>query len=122
MSPGAICGNGDVTIRRTVTVQDTLPPVISLHLKRGNNFRRVQVSDASATGVNGQANPAGTNANPFLVDPHPQIAERPTTLNNFMTEQSTSLNGWIAGAIVSGAAGLAMLAASFRKAPVTVEV
>merc|ERR1719240_2042457 len=79
-------------------------------------------SDASATGVNGQANPAGTNANPFLVDPHPQIAERPTTLNNFMTEQSTSLNGWIAGAIVSGAAGLAMLAASFRKAPVTVEV
>jgi len=39
-----------------------------------------------------------------------------------MTEQSTSLNGWIAGAIVSGTAGLAMLAASFRKAPVTVEV
>ena len=62
------------------------------------------------------------SANPFLVDPHPKIAERPTTVNNFMTEQSTSLNGWIAGAIVSGTAGLAMLAASFRKAPVTVEV
>merc|ERR1711869_56695 len=67
------------------------------------------VSDASATGVNGQANPAGTNANPFLVDPHPKIAERPTTVNNFMTEQSTSLNGWIAGAIVSGTAALPCL-------------
>ena len=118
----ATCGNGNKTIRRTVTVQDTLPPVISLHLKRGNQFRRVQVSDTSAKGVNGQANPAGTNANPFLVNPHPKVAETPTTLNNFMTEQSTSLNGWIAGAIVSGAAGIAMLAASFRKAPVTVEV
>jgi len=46
------------TIKRTVVVQDTLPPVITL--KVGSTL--YHTSDATATGVKGVTNPAGTAA------------------------------------------------------------
>jgi hypothetical protein len=49
-------GNKAVSVSRTVKVVDTLPPVITLSLKGAD----IHKSDYSAKGINGQANPAGS--------------------------------------------------------------
>lgn len=87
------CGN-DLK-HRTVVVKDTLPPVISLHY----GGKTIHISDSSKKGIKGVANPAGNKKyNPF-----------------FMAE-SQSVNGWIIGAVASAVAGVALLAASPKKA------
>merc|ERR1712072_526250 len=104
-------GNHECTTRvRTVVVQDTLAPVISLHLA-GHGL--IHASNANDVGLNGQANPAGvprdTSVGPHYGNP------------NLMAEEaaSTATNGWIVGAAASAATGLALLGYSQRKSTVT---
>jgi hypothetical protein len=65
-------GNGECEPKyRTVVVQDTLPPVITLHMEHddGDLGRAFQMSDASQTGVGGEENLAGDlNVNPNLAN------------------------------------------------------
>lgn len=104
-------GNHECTTRvRTVVVQDTLAPVISLHLA-GHGL--IHASNANDVGLNGQANPAGvprdTSVGPHYGNP------------NLMAEEaaSTATNGWIVGAAASAVTGLALLGYSQRKSTVT---
>jgi hypothetical protein len=83
------------TPRRTVIVKDTLPPVITLRLnnklihtsagqqKTPANFYKVYVNPAGVSGAGG---------NP-----------------NLMEETSSSVNGWIIGAVASAVTGVALL-------------
>ena len=81
-------------------VQDTLPPVITLHLRN----KLIHMSDASQTGLGTQANPAGTNENPQLKADYTPTT---TTQNSFMAEESSSsVNGWVLAAVASTVSGL----------------
>jgi len=130
---------------RTVTVVDTLPPVITLTLKN----KLIQTSDGSALGVNGEYNPAGrqgdskhfhhsgkhhtqllVSGNPFLdsasEDAHksarPFLARQQKEFSGYMAEQS-STNGWIIAAAASAVAGVALMGYSMKSAaPITVPV
>merc|ERR1711988_251539 len=87
---------------RTVVVQDTLKPVISLHFAN----KMIHKSGAGNSGTNGQANPAHAAAgNPY-----------------FMSESQTSVNGWIVGAVASAVTGVALLGFSMRKTQVATSV
>jgi len=87
---------------RTIKVQDTLKPVISLHF----NKKMIHKSGAGNRGTNGQFNPAhGAAANPY-----------------FMAESATSVNGWVIGAIASAVTGVALLGFSARKSTVATSV
>merc|ERR1711939_665620 len=87
---------------RTVIVQDTLKPVISLHFKN----KMIHKSGAGNNGVNGQFNPAhGAAGNPY-----------------FMSESQTSVNGWVIGAVASAVSGVALLGFSMRKTTVATSV
>jgi len=111
--PHTQCGNNGTIVRRTVTVQDTLPPVITLHLKKNSQWERIQTSASTAE------NPAGTAENPYI---HSNWRNYNSHFS-LMAQQGNSMNGWMVGAIVSGVAGIALLAASFRRnTPVVVEV
>merc|ERR1711907_430361 len=113
---------------RTVTVRDTLPPVITLHLGK----ELIQKSDGNQTGINGVANPAnwststantdGRKGNPFLASGY--TGSGVTVANNFMAEeaQTSSVNGWVIGAVASAVSGLALLANSMRKTDTTTAV
>jgi len=99
-------------------VRDTLPPVITLHLRN----KLIHMSDASQTGLGGQAqaNPAGTNENPQLKADYTPTT---TTQNSFMAEESSSsVNGWVLAAVASTVSGLALLSMTLRKPTTTVEV
>lgn len=134
---GTWCGNKNPTPMRTVVVQDTLAPVITLHMDKdqlnNNAETRVHVSDSE--GVRAQvespsspqhANPAGMVrdvngfGNPFLVS---NYKAQPLTQNAFMAEQGSSTNAWLMGALASAVAGVALLAASrTRRTETTVAV
>merc|ERR1712000_290884 len=102
--------------KRTVIVRDTLPPVITLHLRN----KLIHMSDASQTGLGTQNNPAGTTENPSLVADYEPTS---TTSNSFMAEESaSSVNGWVIGAVASTVSGLALLSMTLRKTTTTVEV
>lgn len=128
------CGNNGEHVKRTVYVRDTLPPVISLHLKKHGeaNFARIQASDGSQESelLGTPANPAGspgdgTYQNPFLADTYQPDADT-VTANSFpyMAEQATSsANGWLIAAAASSMVGVALLVhASRSSAPTVVEV
>jgi len=106
-----------VTPVRTVVVKDTLPPVITLHLKN----TLIHTSKTTDLGVGGEANPAGmasydgSESNPTLVSGYvPSAAAAPNTfpqVNNLMAEESqSSVSGWIVAAAASGVTGLALVA------------
>jgi hypothetical protein len=80
-------------VKRTVVVSDTLPPVIVMRLS--GTLR--QVSDYTQTGIGGVHNNAGAGN---------------YATNNLMAESAptSSVNGWIVGAVASGVTGLALLA------------
>merc|ERR1712072_123348 len=103
------------TQKRTVTVRDTLPPVITLHLKK----KLIHISASSQKGISGQANPAVKRGkNPFLAKSYKPSSVVP---NRFMAEQSTSsVNGWVIGAVASAVTGVALLA--MTRKTTTVEV
>merc|ERR1719199_17853 len=87
------------TPKRTVVVKDTLPPVISLHLKN----RVIHVS-----GSRSKANPASTaKGNPFIKSFRPTDGR---VANKFMAETSTTkVNAWIVAAVASAITGVALL-------------
>jgi len=123
---------------RTVTVVDSLPPVITLHLKTDNSATELtpisqsdntQVSSADDAVTNDhQDGPSDEVKNPenFRINRESIHAYTtagaaisrnsfPTTEQNpasLMAERTTSntANGWIIGAVASGMAGLALLA------------
>jgi hypothetical protein len=92
-------GNKEVrTLKRTVVVRDTLPPVITLTLKK----KLIHTSDASQTGIGG--------------------VKQPLKKWGLMAETETSVNGWVMGAIASAVAGVALLASSSKATPTSVPV
>lgn len=96
--------NAATSLYRTVHVRDTLPPVIVMSLP-GNNQH---ISDSSATGLNGVANPAGDAAhNPFI---KPFGAMGAMDSVSLMAEGAqASVNGWFIAAVASAVAGVALL-------------
>jgi len=85
---------------RTVTVKDTLPPVITLHLRN----QMIAAGYGKQKGINGRTNPAG------------QEGKNPNMPASLMAEETTSsVNGWIVGALASAISGLALLGYSLRK-------
>merc|ERR1711871_67050 len=98
-SDAQACKGGANRYYRTITVKDTLKPVIQV------KYNGVEVSKSAATGKavhNNAANPADTHT--------------------FMAEQSSSMNAWLAGAVASAVAGVALLAGSRRSSDVSVPV
>jgi len=95
---------------RTVVVKDTLPPVITLHLKK----TLIHVSDYKQRGIGGVRNPAGPQRSSYKKNPFLSSKYRPNILvaNKFMAEQAqtASVNGWIIGAAASAVTGLALMA------------
>jgi hypothetical protein len=82
---------------RTVTVKDTLRPVIALRY----NGALIHTSDATDKGSNGQANPAGVSA----TNPH------------FM--ESGAANNWLAAGALSAVAGVLVATVGARRQAVT---
>jgi hypothetical protein len=124
-------GNAASKVMRTVIVKDTLPPVITLHLKN-------KLVHTSAIGQQGQmtqnpanldmTNPAGylkgakaSEGDRYTYVPKGQTSRiafgNPYMKDNLMAE-STSTNGWLIGAVASAVAGVALLGFS-RKSSVT---
>ena len=98
-SDAQACKGGANRYYRTITVKDTLKPVIQV------KYNGVEVSKSAATDKavhNNAANPADTHI--------------------FMVEQSSSMNAWLAGAVASAVAGVALLAGSRRSSDVSVPV
>merc|ERR1711968_273555 len=121
---------------RTVIVRDTLPPVISLHLKAKTNAETV--NDPARKGKAYQADgyslihmgPSnGQHNGKDYHRSHASIANRKyNTLakaknpNRFMAEQTATTNSWFVLAAASAVAGLALVAFSRKQQPVAVEV
>jgi len=85
---------------RTVVVRDTLPPVITVTI--GNKIVHTSAFTAN--------NPAGNpDVNPFLA-------------KALMEEQTSSVNGWIIGAVASAVTGVALLGLSHRRTETSVPV
>jgi hypothetical protein len=111
-------GNTECTTEvRTVIVKDTLPPVITLHLK----------NQLIHTSAHTAGNPAGDDTeNPHLASSYTGPAAG-TVANSFpslMAEQAqtSSVNGWVIGAVASAVSGLALLANTLRKTDAAVSV
>merc|ERR1711957_52784 len=98
-------GNKANHVYRTVIVKDTLPPVITLHLK--NKLVHTSGTTLGANGKNarGTTGAYGGFGNPYMQD------------GKFMAETSTT-NGWLIGAVASAVAGVALLGFSARKSTV----
>lgn len=85
---------------RTVIVKDTLPPVITVTIGK----KLIHTSAFS------QGNPAGNpKTNPFLAA-------------KLMEEQTSSVNGWIIGAVASAVTGVALLGMANRSSKTSVPV
>jgi hypothetical protein len=141
-------------VSRSVEVQDTLAPVITLHLQKpGEENKRIASSvpaDAGSRikGLNGVHNPAELTASEMvnLQGDYAKMAKVSCTgagqneagqacaaqlteadctgactwggvggNGNLMAETTTSVNGWIIGALASAVSGLALLGYSLRK-------
>jgi len=93
------CDDGPNQYKRTVTVKDTLKPVVEV------KFKHTVVGRSTATDKavhNNAANPAGDHV--------------------FMAEAQATSSAWVFGAAASAIAGLALLAASKRQQQVSVPV
>jgi hypothetical protein len=96
---------------RTVYVKDTLPPVITLHLRN----KLIARGKGDQTGLNGKSNPAGSAIG------NPNIADHESKDSQLMAEETTtSANGWVMGAVASAVSGLALLGYSLRRNTQTV--
>ena len=96
---------------RTVYVKDTLPPVITLHLRN----QLIARGKGDQTGLNGKVNPAGSAVG------NPNIAVHESSKSTLMAEETTtSANGWVMGAVASAVSGLALLGYSLRRNTQTV--
>jgi len=101
------CRGTSNTYVRTVVIEDTLKPVIQIKYK-GNEVARGSGADTSIlSGV--------TRENPAYADG--------VKAGHFMAEESTSsVNGWVIGAVASAVTGLALLGFSQRKAATVTSV
>merc|ERR1711981_1373080 len=135
-------GNHAVVKTRSVIVKDTLPPVITLHLKgklvhTGAGGNLVGISHNRIGGLvanNPQQNTNGippvTASNPnggWPVDaqgiqlPYAQSKTIVGHAGNWMAESATT-NGWLIGAVASAVAGVALLGLSAKKSATSVPV
>jgi len=105
-----------VSPHRVVIVRDTLAPVITLHLKK----QLIHKGASAKKGLGGQRNPAGTKRNPNIGKWEGGRAGSFFGKNRFMAETS-SVNGWMIGAIASAVTGVALLSFS-AKSSTTIEV
>jgi len=121
--------------KRSIIVQDTLPPVITLTL----NDQLIHKSYGGQRGINNVENPANfagnttvyhssgaghhnhdINGNPFLTQENESDGE-PSLLDKskLMAESSTPVNGWVIGAVASAVTGVALLGYSMRASEAT---
>merc|ERR1711907_643751 len=134
---GANCRGGPHSYYRTVQVMDTLRPVISLTyssssgdslVARGTAGNHDGTADGSGSGARTNvgldnaaegAYPAGNLATLYPEWTHGangQFKDPEAHLPALMAEESTSsVNGWVVGAIASAVAGLALLGYSTRR-------
>merc|ERR1711871_1807554 len=131
---GANCRGGAIQYVRRVTVKDTLRPVITLKYDSGSG---------SATVAQCELSPTNTETSDLsLTDTatdkqYPSVTGAYTSQGSFddtyggnheaehtlMAEESTSsVNGWVIGAIASAVAGLALLGYSTRRTAVATSV
>jgi hypothetical protein len=125
---GSTCQQGSV--KRTVTVEDTLPPVLTLKyrgttLTQGTDGNHVRASsaDLSSSRTGSQHNPA-----------YYKISQLPTSSNDgehqtkfgnpafSLMAQAASTNGWLIAAVASGIAGVALFGVSLKKSNSNVPV
>jgi hypothetical protein len=111
-------GNKQVkVIKRKVIVQDTLPPVISLHYaKKVKNSR-----DKTWWSDRYNGNPASRPVTRIARHKGKNVRKGTNPFLHFMAE-SSSVNGWMMGAIASAVAGVALLGFSTTKASTSVPV
>merc|ERR1719230_1097968 len=129
---GANCRGGAIEYVRKVVVKDTLRPVITLKYDSG---------DGSATVAQGDLSPSTSTTSDLSLtntaNKYPSYDGTYTSQGNFvdtyggnheaahslMAEESTSsVNGWVIGAIASAVAGLALLGYSTRRTAVATSV
>merc|ERR1719267_478409 len=124
---GANCRGGASTYGRKVTVSDTLRPVITLRYKGA----KVAQGTRDATGdETADSKHHGTLNTKHVADPNglnKDVADTEFpdthTLPTLMAEETTSsVNGWVLGAIASAVAGLALLGYSTRRTAVATSV
>merc|ERR1712070_78703 len=104
-------GNAADKLYRTVVVKDTLPPVITLHLKN----KLVHTGGTTVAGLP-KDYPKDAPVEPsagYHGFGNPNMKDGP-----FMAETTTT-NGWMIGAVASAVAGVALLGFSARKSTVT---
>lgn len=122
---------------RTVIVEDTLPPVISLHFKtkqeNGDRAAKAYLIQQSAGGTSHADAEASNPAANKLYNPYLDTREvahykgartggTRTGTHILMAESTTSVNGWLIAAGVSAVAGMALLASSSQKTVTSVPV
>jgi hypothetical protein len=107
-------GNHANVLKRTVVVKDTLPPVITLHLKG----KLVHTGDHSQVGLNHDK-----ISGVYKKGSNPQYNTKGINLNGkeYMAESATT-NGWLIGAVASAVAGVALLGLSAKKTATSVPV
>merc|ERR1711988_876991 len=124
---GANCRGGASTYGRRVTVSDTLRPVITLRYKGA----KVAQGTRDATGdETADSKHHGTLNTKHVADPNglnKDVADTEFpdthTLPTLMAEETTSsVNGWVLGAMASAVAGLALLGYSTRRTAVATSV
>jgi len=111
--PGTGCRGTAISYVRTVKVSDTLKPVIKLTYNGEKVAWGAKGADSTNTHTGGVSGAAP--ANPFTAGEH--------QANGYMAEEQTSsVNGWVLGAIASAVTGLALLGYSQRKTTVATSV
>jgi len=104
--------------QRVVIVEDTLKPVITLDY---NNIP-IHTGDSSDRGHGDVANLAGDpKHNPYLTAGKGRVVTMGRQFKKLMAEQTSSVNGWVIGAVASAVAGVALLGLS-RRTPVVTSV
>ena len=125
VTAGTGCRGTAINYFRTVKVSDTLKPVIKLTYETTEGA----APDTIAWSSNGAASTnAGSHANPFSDGVHDGTAKASGMTNAaghvayMAEEQTSSVNGWVLGAIASAVTGLALLGYSQRKTTVATSV
>merc|ERR1719267_204480 len=122
---GANCRGGASTYGRKVTVSDTLRPVITLRYKGtkvAQGTRDTTGNDITDSPVHGSLNTQHTAAGLASNVADTQFPDN-HALPTLMAEETTSsVNGWVLGAIASAVAGLALLGYSTRRTAVATSV
>jgi len=113
------CSGKQAMLERTVVVEDTLSPVITL------SYDSVPIHNGGATdkGHGGVDNLAGDpTENPYMTEANlRKVTAVPATQFNLMAEQHVGTNPWMLAAVASAVTGLALLSYG-RRSPVTTSV